>query len=762
MHDIAMTARGQGAGNNAGRSGRAARHTAGPGRQAASAMRRIRTGRAAPGIGAVLALLMQPALQAAQWELLQPWPIDGTGEAAQSRVAGDGQDGTLLALGGEGSTVLEVTRVDGAGARLWQRRASGVGPGPTAIAACGERVCVATGDLVAQLRLSDGAPLWQQVHAVTAIDRRIYPGPDGGMDLVDLYAYFGDPAAGIGGQVLQRWSADGLAGWRDSFGLQGFPGFARWLTAGDGAGQWAYLNGIFNRNTMTWMDGPGPAVGFAMLLPGLFSQPQLVQPGLIRAGSDAVYLGLGEPPAFGGAPRPAVLVQVRPDQAPRITPVGAWPIASGNDVRAWIADHGEGDTLLALSTIAADPGQGLERFQVMRVRGDGSVAWIRRWTSGVERGFDVAAGPEQTVVVASERRDGDRLVRAIDRDGVLVGQRSLVCANGPCPIDAHLAVSAQGRVAGAGRDDSLGRPALRVWSRTGLLAPEPALILADAALDGAWYAPYTAGQGFTARWFAEGNGAGTVFMPWFTVAVGADDPDPPRWYALQGEVAPGAREAVLAIAERRGGVFATAPAAAPVIVGSARLRLTSCATGRLEYRFDAGEIADLEGVVDLARLLPLGAACTAADGQVQPAQAAFDSALTGHWFDPATSGQGLELTRIAPGPGDAGLLYGAWFTFDPAPPPADPVGDRHWFTLQGQAPIAGDGVRAVVLQTLGGRFDYAPAEGAVAVGSADLFPGPGCDRLTLRYRFADSADAGRYRNLGGELQLRRLGACPTP
>lgn len=725
-------------------------------------MHRIRTTRrTVSAAGAVLALLIHPVLPAAQWELLQPWPIDGMGSAVQSQVVGDGQDGALLALGGAGSAVLEMTRVDGAGARLWQRRAVGVDPGPTAIAACGERVCVGTGDLVAQLRMSDGAPLWQQTYVGTAFGRRVHPGPDGGMDLVDFYAHPSNPpAAGIGRQALQRWSADGQAGWRDSFGPQGFPGFARWLAASNGAGRWAYLTGIFNRNSLTWTDGPGQPVGSAMLLPGIFSQSQLAEPGLIRTGDDVVYLGMGEPYVPPPA-RAAALVQARPGQSPRITQLGAWPIASGNGPRVWIADHGEGDTLLALSTVAADPSQEPERFEVMRVRGDGSIAWTRRWTSGIEYGFEVAAGPDRTVVVASTRGDGARLARIIDRDGVLIGRHGLTCAAGPCPFEAHLSVSAQGQVVGAGQDDSLGRPAMRLWSRSGLLDPAPSLVLAQSALDGAWYAPYTSGQGFTVRWFANPSGGGTVFMPWFTFAADADDPDPPRWYALQGEVADGAREAVLTIVERQGGAFATAPATEPIVVGSARLRLASCAAGQIEYRFDAGEHADVEGVIDLARLLPSGADCTSADGTVDPAQAAFDPAFSGHWFDPATGGQGLEITRIAPGPDDDGVLYGAWFTFDPTPP-GDTSSDQHWFTVQGQSAIAGGGVRATVLQTQGGRLDRLPADSTQAVGSVDLIPGPGCDRLTLRFRFLDSAEAGLFRNRSGELQLRRLGACPAP
>lgn len=129
--------------------------------------------------------------------------------------------------------------------------------------------------------------------------------------------------------------------------------------------------------------------------------------------------------------------------------------------------------------------------------------------------------------------------------------------------------------------------------------------------------------------------------------------------------------------------------------------------------------------------------------------------MTGSWYDPATSGQGLEIDRIAPAGNDPGLLFAAWFTFAPE---GGGDNDQRWLTLQGQSPGEGGSVRTTIIQTLGGRFDADPTNNMFAIGQAELVP-QGCDRMTLRYRFDDSVDAGEFRNCSGEIALQRIGAC---
>jgi hypothetical protein len=401
-------------------------------------------------------------------------------------------------------------------------------------------------------------------------------------------------------------------------------------------------------------------------------------------------------------------------------------------------------------------------FQLVQVAADGTVAWRRVWTTGVESHFVAVAAAAGTGLL-SRRRDGATVLRMVDAAGDIVRQDTLDCDGLPCPYALGVAAVDGADLVVVGSREQAGRPVLVASRWDGALLPAPAIAIAQAGLAGAWFAPYTAGQGLTLRLFPDGAGGATVFMPWFNYDLGSvDDGDAAslRWYALQGDVAAGATQATLAIVERRGGVFATAAAAAPVQVGQATLRFSGCAGALLAYRFDPDHNDGAEGSVALQPLLPRAAACTDADGQVQPAQADYDDAMSGHWFDPVREGQGIELARIAADASGDGLLYGAWFTFDPSPADDAPQ-DQHWFTLQGQAPLPGGGVRTTIVQTLGGRFDSVPAGAPFRVGEAELRPGPDCSALTLRYRFDDSDEAGAFRSRGGELQLRRLGACTT-
>ena len=81
--------------------------------------------------------------------------------------------------------------------------------------------------------------------------------------------------------------------------------------------------------------------------------------------------------------------------------------------------------------------------------------------------------------------------------------------------------------------------------------------------------------------------------------------------------------------------------------------------------------------------------------------------LTGSWYDPAKSGQGIELEvfpdLIAPG---TSLVQGAWFTFDSAP-----VGgsDRErWYTFNGNGQSGSASVPVTIYQNVGGDFDALP------------------------------------------------------
>ena len=111
--------------------------------------------------------------------------------------------------------------------------------------------------------------------------------------------------------------------------------------------------------------------------------------------------------------------------------------------------------------------------------------------------------------------------------------------------------------------------------------------------------------------------------------------------------------------------------------------------------------------------------------------------LTGSWYDPAKSGQGIELEvfpdLIAPG---TSLVQGAWFTFDSAP-----VGgsDRErWYTFNGNGQSGSASVPVTIYQNVGGNFDALPITQPTAVGSGTLAFSD-CSNGTLSYTFTDGS-----------------------
>ncbi|MEO9136699.1 MAG: hypothetical protein ABI316_08845 [Casimicrobiaceae bacterium] len=67
--------------------------------------------------------------------------------------------------------------------------------------------------------------------------------------------------------------------------------------------------------------------------------------------------------------------------------------------------------------------------------------------------------------------------------------------------------------------------------------------------------------------------------------------------------------------------------------------------------------------------------------------------LTGSWYEPATSGQGIEVeffpNLVAPG---TALVAGVWFTFDVAP--AGGTDRERWYTFSGNGQSGKSSVRS--------------------------------------------------------------------
>ncbi|HKE48807.1 MAG TPA: hypothetical protein VKB52_12145 [Rhodanobacteraceae bacterium] len=119
--------------------------------------------------------------------------------------------------------------------------------------------------------------------------------------------------------------------------------------------------------------------------------------------------------------------------------------------------------------------------------------------------------------------------------------------------------------------------------------------------------------------------------------------------------------------------------------------------------------------------------------------------LGGSWYNPATSGQGMQFqfTPDDSNPGE-GSLFGAWYTYDIA---AGTESSQRWYSVQ--SAITGDAqsVAVTIYQNTGGNFDAPPDTSAVAVGTGTLSFDT-CTTGTFSYTFND----GR----AGTIPLQRL------
>lgn len=285
------------------------------------------------------------------------------------------------------------------------------------------------------------------------------------------------------------------------------------------------------------------------------------------------------------------------------------------------------------------------------------------------------------------------------------------------------------------------------------LALDPVLATLNfdqAGFSGHWFDPTTAGQGFALEIFPDQVAAGTgqAFGAWFTYDLSAPGGvEKQRWYTFNGPAGGNSNVIAVQIFRNTGGNFNTGPPTAGVNVGNGSLSFSTCNTGQLTYAFTDGSLRT--GIIPLERLTP-NVTCSATTAR--PTNADF--ALSGNWFDPATSGQGftIEVNPTAP------IVFFSWYTYSLPGTPQGAAGQR-WFTAQ--APFQ-PGMRVVSLtlyETKGGIFDQGtyppPHSQALAAGTA-LLTFASCTRATLSFSFTAGAMAGS----SSAISLQRVGPAP--
>ena len=283
--------------------------------------------------------------------------------------------------------------------------------------------------------------------------------------------------------------------------------------------------------------------------------------------------------------------------------------------------------------------------------------------------------------------------------------------------------------------------------QSGSVSAAAAVDLNQHGLTGSWYEPATGGQGFEVEVFPDVSapGTGLVQISWFTYDTVAGGAERQRWYTLSGPVASGQPTASLTIYRNTGGNFNAPPITAAQPVGTATLTFGTCTSGQLSYSFTDG--TGRTGTIPLTRLTQ---SVTCSTTSSRPTNADF--ALSGNWYDPATSGQGLTV-EVNP---NNGAFFSAWYTYAPNGAGTGVAGQR-WYTAQGAFTSGLRSIPVTIYETTGGVFDQptAPGQNTVPVGTGTM-AFQSCSAATFSYNFTGGSSSGR----SGTMTLRRVGPLP--
>ncbi len=415
--------------------------------------------------------------------------------------------------------------------------------------------------------------------------------------------------------------------------------------------------------------------------------------------------------------------------------------------------------------------RGMLRLKALSLN-DGTSVWNQDLKTDRFSDVDIYTAPNSNALLVSvEGTLGVQLSQISSASGAVLQQRLLDCAAAECGLHAT-ALDSAGNFRSISTAQDPGRAAIAL-GRTDTRTSALQVAVDQPGLSGAWYTPQLNGQGFFVEYFPQSK---LLFAPWFTFAAvdqqssgeaaDFDSVATLRWYTLSGVVEPGAKVARLEIRRNNAGVFDSAPITESTVVGTATLRAQDCNRATLEFEFINSEALGKYGVLPLERLTGGSAPCQLSNGQslpgrdARPAFGGFDGRQSGSWYQPTTSGQGLMMTVQPATASVPGFFFGGWFTYD-AGKPNDPT-SKHWLTLSGEIPVnAQPGVVPVAIyRTLGGQLAAVPTQNNTIVGHGTV-TFSGCDVAVLRYQFDDALIVGAFKARAGQINLSRLGACPS-
>ena len=257
--------------------------------------------------------------------------------------------------------------------------------------------------------------------------------------------------------------------------------------------------------------------------------------------------------------------------------------------------------------------------------------------------------------------------------------------------------------------------------------PGGAAFQINQGISGAWFNPETSGQGVLFDIEPSSNFIFGAIFTYETAAPAKLGAPEHRWLSVQGNYQGGFAQ--IPIFNTSGGAFDQPVATTTEAVGSATIRFQSCTAGTLEYVLND---PPLSGSIPLQRVISgteslceqlSGSAQSASGntgtGAVQPTPAggpAFEinQGISGAWFNPQTSGQGI-LFDVNPA---TDFFFGALFTYDTAEANKLGAAEQRWFTVQGS--FQGGTAQLPIFLTTGGVFDQPVPTSTTPVGTATI------------------------------------------
>ena len=313
------------------------------------------------------------------------------------------------------------------------------------------------------------------------------------------------------------------------------------------------------------------------------------------------------------------------------------------------------------------------------------------------------------------------------------------------PTDGATAVNRNGQPVAATPTNFAGATATLSASVPPPTSPD----LNQHGLTGSWFEAATSGQGIELEVFPNLIAPGTSLIQgaWFTfdgAPAGAADRE--RWFTFNGNGHSGNTSVPVTIFRNTGGNFNAAPMTQPSIVGTGTLSFADCSSATLAYSFSDG--SGHTGSIALTRLTP-NVTCTVGTAPATNA----DFALSGNWFDAATSGQGfvVDVNPVSP------AVFLTWYSYAPAGQALGAAGQRWFVGLLKPYVVGSRSFTLPLFETTGGVFDQPtnPAPTSTQVGTATL-TFASCTSAQLSFNFTGGSSGGR----SGTVSLARVGPVP--